>query len=189
MQKTNGKYFYTAKIMNQALLQLLEKKDIEFISITEITKKAGVSRSTFYLHYDDVYELFEETIENLNKDFELALFKDTRVNFNSKQENFLITPKYLIPYLTFVKNNCRIFKLVHQKPQLFQVEKRYRQMQEKLFYPAISAYVTNEHQRIFRLEYYTRGVVAIINKWVELDCAMPIEELINLVRDCIGYTA
>ena len=51
--------------MNQALLSLLEKKDIEFITVTEITKKAGVNRSTFYLHYDNVYELLEETIEGL----------------------------------------------------------------------------------------------------------------------------
>ena len=69
MNKTESKYFYTAELMNQALLSLLEKKDIEFITVTEITKKAGVNRSTFYLHYDNIYELLEETIENLNKQF------------------------------------------------------------------------------------------------------------------------
>jgi AcrR family transcriptional regulator len=55
--------------MNKALLALLEKKDIEFITVTELANKAGVSRSTFYLHYDNMYELLEETIENLNKQF------------------------------------------------------------------------------------------------------------------------
>ena len=69
MKKNDSKYFYTAKLMNQALLALLEKKDLEFISVTEITKKAGVNRSTFYLHYENIYELLEETIDNLNKEF------------------------------------------------------------------------------------------------------------------------
>ena len=69
MKKNESKYFYTANLMNKALLFLLEKKDIEFITVTEITKKAGVSRSTFYLHYDSVYELFSETVENLNNQF------------------------------------------------------------------------------------------------------------------------
>ena len=64
MKKNESKYFYTATLMNRALLSLLEKKDIEFITITEITAKAGVNRSTFYLHYDNIYELLEETIEN-----------------------------------------------------------------------------------------------------------------------------
>ena len=42
MEKKESKYFYTAEFMNQALLTLLEKKDLDFISVTEITKKAGV---------------------------------------------------------------------------------------------------------------------------------------------------
>ena len=64
MKKNDSKYFYTASLMNQALLLLLEVKDLEFISVTEITKKAGVNRSTFYLHYENIYDLFEETLEN-----------------------------------------------------------------------------------------------------------------------------
>ena len=32
MGKNESKYFYTAQLMNQALIVLLEKKDIEFIT-------------------------------------------------------------------------------------------------------------------------------------------------------------
>ena len=62
MEKNESKYFYTAQLMNQALILLLEKKDIEFITVTEITKKAGVNRSTFYLHYETIDDLLSETI-------------------------------------------------------------------------------------------------------------------------------
>ena len=47
MKTNESKYFYTAELMNSALLALLEKKDFEFITVTEITRKAGVNRSTF----------------------------------------------------------------------------------------------------------------------------------------------
>ena len=69
INKGESKYLYTAQLMNQALLKLLETKDLDYITITEITKKAGVNRSTFYLHYDNIYDLFEETVENINKEF------------------------------------------------------------------------------------------------------------------------
>jgi AcrR family transcriptional regulator len=47
MNKSESKYFNTARLMNQALIQLLEEKDIGYISIKEICEKAGVNRSTF----------------------------------------------------------------------------------------------------------------------------------------------
>ena len=108
MNKNESKYFYTAELMNQALISLLEKKEIDFISVTEVAKKAGVNRSTFYLHYDNIYELLEETIENLNKQFISSFNSKIAVKINSKEDAFLITDEILVPYLNFVKENKRV---------------------------------------------------------------------------------
>ncbi|MDO5813306.1 MAG: TetR/AcrR family transcriptional regulator [Bacillota bacterium] len=45
--------------MDQAFLELLEKKDFEYITIKEICQKANVNRSTFYLHYENMGDLLE----------------------------------------------------------------------------------------------------------------------------------
>ena len=66
MNKSESNYFNTALLMNQALLELLDKKDYEFITIKEICQKAGVNRSTFYLHYENIDDLLVETIETIN---------------------------------------------------------------------------------------------------------------------------
>lgn len=39
---------------------LSEKKDLGKISVTELCKRADISRGTFYLHYDDIYGIAEE---------------------------------------------------------------------------------------------------------------------------------
>ena len=188
MNKNESKYFYTAYLMQQALLALLEKKDIAFITVTEITKKAGVNRSTFYLHYDNVYELLEETIEGLNKQF-LCAFEDVaRLEVNGKDNAFFITEKYLIPYLQFCKQHKNVLKLVHSKPQLFQKEKAYQEMYDKILYPAISQFVSSENEKIYQLEYYTQGVVGIIQKWLALDCVTEIAEIVSIIKKCVGYT-
>lgn len=54
MNKSESKYFNTALLMDEALIKLLAEKNIEFISIKEICEKAGVNRSTFYLHYETI---------------------------------------------------------------------------------------------------------------------------------------
>lgn len=50
MKKSESKYFNTALRMDQAFLELLEKKDLEYSTVKEICEAAGVNRSTFYLH-------------------------------------------------------------------------------------------------------------------------------------------
>ena len=66
MNKSESRYFNTALLMNQALIELLAKKDISYISVKEICQKAGVHRSTFYLHYENIGDLLEETMENID---------------------------------------------------------------------------------------------------------------------------
>ena len=76
MNKFESKYYNTAQLLNHALIELLNKKDYEFITIKELCKKAGVNRSTFYLHYDTINDLLYETIDNTNKKF-LSFFDET----------------------------------------------------------------------------------------------------------------
>lgn len=187
MKKNDSKYFYSAELMNQALLSLLEKKDIEFITVTEITKKAGVNRSTFYLHYENIYDLLEETIENLNKQFLQAFASKAPFAIQSKKSAFFITEEYLTPYLEFCKAHKRILKLVRAKPQLFRRNDAYQKMYNQILYPAISQFVRQETERIYQLEFFTCGVVGIIDKWLALDCAAEIKELIKIIKTCVGY--
>lgn len=65
--------------MDEALLYFLDKKDFEFITIKEICKKAGVNRSTFYLHYENLNDLLEETINYVGNKFK-AKFDDIENN-------------------------------------------------------------------------------------------------------------
>ena len=62
MNKSESKYFNTATKMDLALISLLKKKPFEYITVSEICETAGVNRSTFYLHYETVSDLLDETI-------------------------------------------------------------------------------------------------------------------------------
>ena len=60
MNKSESKYFNTALRMDEALIALLEEKDLEYITVKEICRRAGVNRSTFYLHYETIADLVNE---------------------------------------------------------------------------------------------------------------------------------
>ena len=69
MNKAESKYFNTATKMDLALISLLKKKPFEYLTVSEICKTAGVNRSTFYLHYETIGDLLNETTRYLLNDF------------------------------------------------------------------------------------------------------------------------
>lgn len=187
MNKSESKYFNTARLMDEALLILLEKKDIEFITVKEICKKAGVNRSTFYLHYENVYELLAEALEMINDRFIQSFEKETiseKIKNGNKEDLNLITPEYLRPYLKFIKENKRAFKLIHKKPDLFNVEQTFQKMYKNIFEPILEKFNINGYKRTYLFEFYIGGVVSIIKKWVELDCKTDIEDILNTIIEC-----
>ena len=115
MNKHESKYFSTAILMAEALISLLDKKSIEFITVREICEKASVNRSTFYLHYESINDLLVETADYVNEKF-ISYFDKGVNNFieeikTSKLEDLkLIKKEYLTPYLNFVKDNKKILK-------------------------------------------------------------------------------
>ena len=61
-------------------------------------------------------------------------------------------------------------------------------MYDKIFYPAISQFILEENERIYNLEFFTSGVSAIVHKWLELDCVTDIEDLVDIIKKCVGYS-
>lgn len=49
----------TTKKIRAAFWQLYEKEPINKISVAQVSKLAGIHRSTFYIHFADVYEILE----------------------------------------------------------------------------------------------------------------------------------
>ena len=107
--------------MDEALIAMLDKKDYEYISVKEICVKAGVNRSTFYLHYENMDDLLQESVDMISRRFRESFDQSTAVfdaQSASIEEGFLVTPKYLTPYLAFVKENKIIFENLAIKTQI-----------------------------------------------------------------------
>lgn len=102
MNKQESKYQYTASLMDEALLLLLEQKEYDAITVKEVCQKAGVNRSTFYLHYETMNDLLEETVALINDRFKASL---ASVPTDDPTKVVLTSEQYLRPYLSFIKEN------------------------------------------------------------------------------------
>lgn len=189
MNKQKGKYSSTAFLMDEALICLLNEKDYEYITVKEICKKAGVNRSTFYLHYESIDDLLEETLEFINKKF-LDCFEDTsdfitNINLSSKENLYLINDKYLVPYLNYIKDNKNIFLTSFKRRKTMKSIERYESLKKYVLNPILDKYDVPTKMREYILSFYINGIVALIGTWIKNNCDTPVEKMINIIKICI----
>ena len=190
MNKAESKYFNTAIRFNKALLSLLEKKPFEYITISEICETAGVNRSTFYLHYENTSDLLKETTRYII-DKHLAYYEKDKtcisLQFETcKQEELLfITDEYLEPYLTFIKDNQRLFKVSVKQFNSLSLNEVYGRMFEHIFNPILERFHVPEKERAYVMKFYLTGVFAIVMEWLDKNCSDDMATIIKVITDCV----
>lgn len=50
----------TRNALTAALMALLKEKPLKSVTVTELTERADVNRATFYVHFQDVFDMFDQ---------------------------------------------------------------------------------------------------------------------------------
>lgn len=190
MDKSKSKYFNTAVRFNKALLSLLEKKTFEYITISEVCEKAQVNRSTFYLHYENLCDLLEETTRYALDNF-VSYFSVDDKSITSKFQdcdlddlNF-INEKYLHPYLSYIKEQQNVFSAMLSQPVAFNFEAIFKRLFDNIFNPILNRFDYPEDERKYVMIFYLSGINAIITEWLKDGCQKSIDEISLIIHSCI----
>ena len=73
----------TRLMLRQALMQIVVEKPFRDLTISNITKYAGVNRATFYLHYDDKYDLLKDCAKELFTELRKTI--ESEIDFDPKK--------------------------------------------------------------------------------------------------------
>ncbi|MDE5995211.1 MAG: TetR/AcrR family transcriptional regulator [Oscillospiraceae bacterium] len=190
MNKSESKYFNTALCMDEALIALLEVKDLEYITVKEICEKAGVNRSTFYLHYETVSDLLNEAMEMIDNRFQsyfeqnANIFID-KINSNDLKNLILISQDYLQPYLQFIFDNQKIYRAVLRNPSNMQSNVRYVNLKKHILEPILKKFGVPDTFRKYYLAYYIEGITAIIKEWLNNGCSDSVETVSAVIEECV----
>ena len=190
MNRSESKYFNTARRMDEALIALLEVKEFEFITVGEICRKAGVNRSTFYLHYDTIADLMSETARYINSEF-LSYFPEEIEEFKAQiwkkelRDLVLITPRFLSPYLRFVQERRQIFRAAFKNPKGMQTDTSFSDLKKHVLEPILERFGVPDDERRYWIDFFIHGTMAIIRDWVMDDCAEPREKIEAVITRCV----
>ncbi len=190
MNKSESKYFNTALRMDEALIALLEKKDLEYITVKEICHQAGVNRSTFYLHYESNAELLDETMEMINQRF-LSYFPQEEdavlgdMEHRELNDLVFVTQEYLLPYLRFIQDNKKVYRAAFRNPSSMQANARYGVLKQRILDPILERFEIPAARRPYYIAYYVEGIAAIVKEWLRHDCGDSVEMIAAIIESCV----
>lgn len=190
MNKNESKYFNTAKRMDEALIALLEKKDFAYITVKEICDKAEVNRSTFYFHYENTTDLLKEATQYILDSFMSYFSVDKKRVIDQfadceLKELLFITPEYITPYLTFIKENQRLFKTALNHFGSMDFSSVYERMYQRIFDPILVRFHLAQEERTYVMKFYLSGITAVAMEWLSNGCSDDINTVIKVINDCV----
>lgn len=190
MNRFETKYSNSAKAMDEALIYLLNDKDYDYITIKEICKKAGVNRSTFYLHYENIDDLLKESVDWMINDF-FSYFDNTKANLpldiktKTTNELFLISKTYLIPYLTYIKEHKKVMTAIIMRPEILNSDLNYTKLYKHILAPILDKFNVDIEDRNYIVKFYIEGIMAIVQLWIKSNFKESIDHICNLIIQLI----
>lgn len=158
--------------LEDSLIQLMDQKgDIQEITTQSILEQAGVSKATFYRHYQDKYELlnsivkkiYQQTFRQNYRGYQFALFR----GLSYLKENQVL----LANGLKYQGQNSLSMSL--------------QAYAEKYLYNLIAEHnpIIISEQNRFAIKFYCLGMVGIMEEWITGGCKT---DSLKLSRQIIG---
>jgi len=174
VQGLNSSSKKTRKLIKRTFAELInEKKEISKVTVTELVKRADITRSTFYTHYDDIYEVADdyqlETIELLISD-----------------DNVLQSVKDIYNYfddiINCLKKNEYIYKLLLASDDtLGFLEKLKRMSSQKIFYALQKSMKKNKFLEL-DVAFFLDGVILELLKYFRDQSDYTLDELLMNIK-------
>lgn len=160
----------TRYAIQQVVLEKISKKELSKITVTEVIQAADCSRSTFYLHFKDVFDVYEQLGDELISDV-VCLLEE------SYQEN------QAVDYMTFSQQIVTFTAKKRDLVKLFLGEQADGTMVNKLG-KAIFEEVAREEQlassdlySVAEITFIVAGIIHVLSRWLTFDEATWPQEI------------
>lgn len=165
----------TRKLLVDTMLELLQKKSLVKITVNEICDIAMVSRSTFYTHYKDKYDLLGYCLGELER----------RITNSQNATEICSNPHDMT---AAIQNNPQLFRNIFLFDQSEELQKIFFEHCHQNFLQVLEKKQEDGRQLNSTPEalaaFYAGGVSALLNWWITNNFPISAEE-INRCQDAV----
>ena len=167
----------TKRALEQSLKNLLLKKPLSKITISDLTEDCGMNRMTFYYHFKDIYDLVEWSCLT---DAKRAL--DEKKTYDTWQQGFLQILEAVQANKPFIMN---VYHCVHRE----QVEIYLRPLVEDLILNVVNEEAgglnVRDEDKTFIVQAYSYIFIGIMLDWIKEDMQENPQEIVERLNKLI----
>ncbi|NLA82421.1 MAG: TetR/AcrR family transcriptional regulator [Clostridiaceae bacterium] len=189
-RKTDRRSRRTAMALQQGLVELLLEKPLREITISEVTDAADVSRTTFYLHYKNINELFVSMEDAIYRQFEQIIHLSMADEHSLLHVEFDDKGRAAMPALEevfrFIYDNRDLSLVLLSNPDSTFLDKIWSEGHDVLIQRMASL---QPEMSVRLIEYYyifvISGIRGLIEYWISSDMKEPIDQVVELATSFV----
>ncbi len=164
--KNNKRRQATKERIERVFIELLQKMEIDQITVSDICKQTQINRSTFYANYLDIFDLADKIRDGLEA--EVSALYENELYYNCGNDYLKLfrhirDNQYF--YITY-------FKLGYDSRHTVDLGSISRKQQG---FP--------EEYLEYHIEFHKAGLNAIIKKWLASGCREEPETMVKIIQD------
>ena len=166
LKKEDRRVRRTKKLLTQALTELLQKKQVNEITVKELTDLADMNRGTFYMYYKDIFDMLEKIEDELFQ--KLDVIAQTHEHGDPTQQ---VKP-ILLDLFRFIEENqemCRV--LLSPNGDMNFLHRLYEAIRERsleIWKDQMGS--LGEKEFDYRYSFVIFGCAGMIRAWVNRSC-------------------
>ncbi|MGM0137972.1 hypothetical protein IGI65_000374 [Enterococcus sp. DIV0755b] len=177
------RYYRTKQRITEAMIQLLKEKNFNQITVKNICEAAGISRSGFYLHYLDKYDLVEKY------QFELMH------HINQLIENFSKTnmtrDSLLLYILDYLKDEGQLLALLISDHGSTEIQNQIKAVLKKNALDNVLSHLTipvaSDLEKQYLVAFFSNALFGVLQEWVNHGQKESPEYIVNVINKIIAF--
>lgn len=166
----NQRYYSTEEKLQRALYSLLRIRSYNNISIKELCYEAGINRSSFYSHYQDINDLMIKIEQELSKSI-------TQI-FNPKEK---WDKEVFVKLFEFLLKNHDFYKAyLSSTDKMIMEQNDFLNFMETLKKHNLGNNFLSE-ERIYHMAFFAGGLKAISKSWIMSGCKETPQQMAEIL--------
>ncbi|MFS0780557.1 TetR/AcrR family transcriptional regulator [Bacillus sp. 1P06AnD] len=185
-EKMDRRIGKTRNAIRDAFTELIEEIGFDAVTVRDLTERANINRSTFYLHYRDKYELLEKSegdilkkIEEINVNIKKLTHKELNTLYNGSKPL-----PFIVQLAEYFQENASFMKVILGPKGDSSFQERIKKIIEKNMLENILSKFEKEKLLIpfdVFMSYIVSAHLGVILHWLNTDMKQSPEEIATLI--------